>query len=640
MTITTFEPPADALPHADYSSLHAIRAHQRHVYHSSVASGAITPLTYPSGTYHIGILLLFLLIPPSSRLHSRATRYSTFALVVAWHFYLVTNVRALNEAVGYLWGVASAWVVLWGFCLCVVRDGKVEFARVHAEVREGGADSVGRVKEDGNGGAVTGSGSAVDLPSSAGVRRRDGGGDGFEDQDSAARSPSSFNEPDVKCVKYYWQPYPTDGLLSSRINWTWDLFSTFRGPHWNWRIPTLPSLPPHVQQQLSTNSVPNGATSTVSAQEPASDSPPNSTKDTPVSRTGVRRFDTRATCIRHNLILLLIGYLIIDLLLTLSHHDPYFRLGQSTQQPAPSHFPTLLRDSVLLRRIYRLLFTMTVVWIALRTVFCLEPLFFVGVLGPLVDKGDVGAQWYVRSRPWAHPEYWGRWSMVAERGLAGWWGGWWHQAFRVGFDEGSRFLVERVCAVAEGFVGWVGGSSADGQRIKRTEDAHAGAKEERLDDRDTDRWRVSPQTQKLLTVFTAFSLSGFIHASGSAMMNGHAHSRPLRASFLFFFLQAVGAVLEQGLRTTFSRYIKPGSASSWASRLFNFTFAHAWMLLTGDLFADDLARGGLWLYEPVLLSPARALGLGVSGDGVFCWGGVWVGWWGGGGSWWLSGVAF
>ncbi|KAI9653380.1 MAG: hypothetical protein M1831_006085 [Alyxoria varia] len=663
MSTTTFEPPANHITHAQ--SHHAIRAHQRHTYHTSVTSGAITPLTYPSGTYHIGIVLLFLLIPPSSRLHCRATRYATFALVAGWHFYLVTNVRALNEAAGFLWGIASAWAVLWVFCLCVVRDGKVEFARVHAEVGEG-RERVGGVQGVRDGRAVDGKGSAADVSRGAGVRRCGGSGDGSEmQQDFAPRDPRSFDEADGKRVKYYWQPYPANSPLSARMNWTWDLFSTFRGPHWNWRIPTLPSLPPHVQRQLSSSSPADDSshpnTSTSSSLQPPGNSQPNDIKDVPVSRTGVRRFNTRATCIRHNLRLLLIGYLILDLLITLSHHDPYFRVGNSMQQTAPSYFPTLIGESALLIRAYRLLFSMTLIWIALRTVFCLEPLFFVGVLGPLVDRGTVGGQWYVRSRAWAHPEYWGGWGMVMERGLAGWWGGWWHQAFRVGFEEGSGFLVERVCAVAEFFVGKFWGVGGGGRNVRwressprEKEDANGGTgkklgsdggrKEEDVDDQERDRWTVSPETRKFLSVFAAFSLSGFIHASGSAMMNGDGRSHPLSGSFQFFFLQAVGVLLEQGLRATFSKYLKgrdgDRSVPPWMRRLANFTFAHTWMFVTGSLFADDLARGGLWLYEPVVLSPARALGIGVKGDAAFCWGDLWVGWWSGGKFWWLGGIAF
>lgn len=46
-----------------------------------------------------------------------------------------------------------------------------------------------------------------------------------------------------------------------------------------------------------------------------------------------------------------------------------------------------------------------------------------------------------------------------------------------------------------------------------------------------------------------------------------------------------------------------------------------WLYLTGPLLADDFARCGIWLFEPVPVSIVR----GGLGERWWCWGGRWVG---------------
>jgi hypothetical protein len=63
-------------------------------------------------------------------------------------------------------------------------------------------------------------------------------------------------------------------------------------------------------------------------------------------------------------------------------------------------------------------------------------------------------------------------------------------------------------------------------------------------------------------------------------------------------------------------------------------FAAGWLALTGPLLVDDFARCGVWLFEPVPVSLVR----GLTGQGWWCWGGRWVGWWQGR-YWWETGIA-
>lgn len=66
----------------------------------------------------------------------------------------------------------------------------------------------------------------------------------------------------------------------------------------------------------------------------------------------------------------------------------------------------------------------------------------------------------------------------------------------------------------------------------------------------------------------------------------------------------------------------------------NVLFVAAWLWVTGPLLADDFARCGVWLFEPLPVSLLR----GVMGEGWWMWGGRWAGWWQGT-RWWDTGIA-
>ena len=69
------------------------------------------------------------------------------------------------------------------------------------------------------------------------------------------------------------------------------------------------------------------------------------------------------------------------------------------------------------------------------------------------------------------------------------------------------------------------------------------------------------------------------------------------------------------------------SSLLFIDRPMNFIFILTWFYHTGPLIADDLARGGIWMFEPIPLRLLRGgLGLGVKGDGWWCWKGPWLAW--------------
>ncbi|KAI9719002.1 MAG: hypothetical protein M1828_006378 [Chrysothrix sp. TS-e1954] len=503
------------------------RSHQEAVaqyvqtYDNGVQDGTIVPFVYPAFSYGGGLALLFLLIPPTSRLHSPLTRYAVFGLVAYWQAQVILYQRAFSPSTAFGVGLISAWFVLWTASLLVFKDAKTEFWRIE---RHG----------SGHEGAVQDTGGHVETPDK---------------------------------VLYSRQYYPAE-FFFARVNWVLELYLNCRGIGWNWKITGMPSLPSGIQTQLQSTDTTEG-----------------SIVDRPVTKTGVSRFDDRRSLISHNLYLFLRGYLIVDLLKTVMHHDPYF-WGQIHSSP-PEYFPTIFHSSRFILRTYHLCFCMAWIWMGLRSLMALEPLFFSGVLGTHYAG--------VNGEPWMHPDQFGSGWNVLDRGLAGAWGGWWHQAFRSAFQMGGEWLTDVL-------------------HVHRRSN-----------------------TGKLIMLFVAFAFSGFLHASASYTQLGPTH--PITGIFAFFMLQAVGVVLEMG----WHEFLKSSGISqripTWLGRLANGLGVFFWFWLTGPLVADDMALGGFFLPEPNIISPLRGLGFGVEGDGWYCWRGEKIRWYSDPRRWWLKGFA-
>ncbi len=67
------------------------------------------------------------------------------------------------------------------------------------------------------------------------------------------------------------------------------------------------------------------------------------------------------------------------------------------------------------------------------------------------------------------------------------------------------------------------------------------------------------------------------------------------------------------LQSVFSRLLRRRTERlpRWVRRLGNLAFAALWLWATAWTLLDDFGRCGLWLWEPVPVSFARAAGLGV-----------------------------
>ncbi|KAH9822734.1 Membrane bound O-acyl transferase family [Teratosphaeria destructans] len=522
----------------------ALRHHAK-LYNEFLATGT-HPYVYPWAACGAVVVLIYLMLDHRQAPILKLLRYPIFAFLVAFQIYCMIYTRAFSPAGAFGIGLVSSFGVLWTAAIMIFNDCQADFKRI--ERRYGpevaGADS-----------QANGAASDRDTSSQNGMRRRK------PDQARTTTDPSSQNG------RLFWQSYP-DQLSLERADWIADVFCSFRGVGWNWQTYGVPPAPKWVEAQL------RGETDGSTTDEPIT-----------VSRTGIRRYSDRRLLLKHVAQDLILGYMALDLLTTFMHRDPYFWTGDM-HLPAPTYLPAAFQQSFILLKCYRLLFSLAGVSVALRTIFKLGPAFFCGIVGP---------RWIgLRGEPWMNPaDMYGDFTLVLDKGLAGWWGGWWHQTFRFAFEAPTTRLLE-ACKVQK---------------------------------RST--------LGKAFSLFVAFFISGVFHASGS--FTQLPPTRPLSGPFTFFILQAFGVLAQTYAEAQLRQLEIPQKTPQMLKRATNFVVVFAWLYFTAPLLVDDFARGGVWLFEPVPFSPSRALGLGAPEDRFFCWRGQIR--WHNGKRWWDSGLA-
>lgn len=305
----------------------------------------------------------------------------------------------------------------------------------------------------------------------------------------------------------------------------------------------------------------------------------DSSSRTGQSSIGLQRYDTFSALARARIPQFVIGYFVLDILKVIMLHDPYFIFGPTTYR-LPSYLQGL---SPLTLHFTRQAISSASIIVSLEMTFILAPIGFSLILGPRV----LG----LRAEPWYYPTTWGNFSMILDKGLNGLWGSWWHQTFRFAFSAPSNFLIKN------GYI------------------------------------KAKSTIAKMSALFFAFGISGILHSAGS--ISQFPKTKPHHAP-IFFMLQAVGILLQttacsilHPLIKTFPRPIRQAG---------NLFFVIGWLLCTGWWLTDDFARGGIWLYEPIPISPLRGLGFGEKDAGWWCWEHIGVGWYKGK-HWWESGIA-
>lgn len=517
----------------------------RTLFHHLVSTSQYQPFVYPYRALGPHILIAYLLLPPISP--SKTPRLAAFvhharwvvlAVVVWFCGWTVVECRSPMTTVGYGIGLINAWSVLWAWTLVVGLNarrgvGRVEMRGERVEMKgermEGTTGVDGRMDGEGedeirlnqsNGDANNGRRRRKNDEPANGSRYNDGGRHALESS------------------RFIWQGLPSK--LRHRAHWVTDLVINFRGVRWSHQISGLPYPDMSSLQAFA---------------KPISHQPDSITAS---SSPSPRSYPSRASLLRYNFISWIFTLLALDILKFVLFKDTYY---WGVTSPDPSPFP--------LERTSRLILSLAAIYTSLNVIFLLSPLTFASPVGERL-LGELA--W-----PWLYPPLFGSPTDVWKHGLAGFWGGWWHQMFRLAFEQLGEFIA--------GQLGWEKKTVKGG----------------------------------LLRVGVAFLASGTLHACGSYTTLGD--TRPAHA-FLFFALQPVGLLTqravarwmkEQGLRDRIPASVR-GAA--------NLGLVLAWFWLTGPMVADDFARGGIWLYEPLPISPSR----GLAGDGWWRWGGSWTRW--------------
>jgi hypothetical protein len=438
----------------------------RHVFSARVAGGSIRPFILPYDLYGMLLLFLYLCIPHTKSKVVYWARWPVLAVIHWFQWKTLLQTSSMNMAIAFASGLVSTWGMAISTTWLVFYRPQFDAKRVQRRVKKDEliwrprepeawrgkaprikdcdlyvngvmvkSDEVGseetsvRHRSVTNGAAKKGevegrpvsNGHLTNVVSNGKAET----GSTKEKADlSAIRKAGDYNgikfwNGEEGEYEYYWQSYPDN--LWERVPWVLDLLINFRGPGWNWVIPTMPDNPYFIKKELG---------------EPVGQSPtPN------FSSTGVRTFTTRQELINYQLPRFIIGYFVLDFLKTTLINDPYFIFGPNTYA-LPPH---LQGYSPLQLHIYRSLLSCFAVVTALEMVFLLPSI----VIGLLFGPSIFG----LRAEPWYFATTWGSFSTILDKGLNGLWGSCWHQIFRFVFAAPSNYLIRNGYVKAKSTTG-------------------------------------------------------------------------------------------------------------------------------------------------------------------------------------------
>ncbi|KAL6887922.1 hypothetical protein GGI43DRAFT_263905 [Trichoderma evansii] len=517
---------------------YAVRTAYADAFKLAVADGRAKPLLIPFCLLAPFVVpALWLAVPHKRRTWFYHTRWLAMAFIIWSNAYHLMYTSSTNMACAYASGLASTWGTILSMNLLIWTRPQFDAARV-----------VRRAKKDKDTGLVKVANGEMhtEMRSTGhdgGPENVNGSGSELRARKTMSTNGDSKDETQRDEFEYVWEPYPSDGGFLERLAWTTDLILCFRCSGWNWSVPTLPR--PQIPLQIS-----HGDKADV-------DTIPR------VSRSGYKRPLTTGEFVRGRLTNIVIFYFVLDFLSVYMKKDPYFILGPDHQGDVALP-PYLHGVPSWLLLAYRELFSLLGVYAAIEAVFSVSD---------LVQYWLASRFYPSRGALWQFASTFGSFEQVFARGLAGWWGGWWHQTFRMQFAAPATYLLR------EGYL-----------------------------NRGT-------QLASLVTMFISFLQSGVLHASGS--FTSTPKTKPWRAP-AFFFLQMMGILLQQWTARFIGLYV-PVQLPRFVSRMVNLLFTLTWLFFTAPLFMDDCSSTGLWLVEPVPVSPLLALGFGNEGDHWWRW---------------------
>ncbi|EGS18754.1 uncharacterized protein CTHT_0053630 [Thermochaetoides thermophila DSM 1495] len=372
------------------------------------ASGRLKPLVFPISFLGSVILpVLYLSVPHTTRPWLYRLRWAVAAAVVALNVRLMQTTSAANEAIAYGTGLIAVWGTIWALRMLIFTRPQWEAARI-VRVPKGEAEE-GREKK------VVKADVALDESVAAAL----------EDYD------------------YVWQPYPARAPFLTRLGWSIDLLICFRGAGWNLAISSIPQPPPPSPRLFRSKQPILVQIASIPLH----------------SRTGIFRSQTYASFLRDRLFRMLVSWMVLDVLTITLRKDPYFIFGP---EPVPSNnnpFPSILPSDLMAPTVPEFLpnlplkqYTLPLlrnacalagIWSGLEFYTSIAQLAFVFLPLLLVPRRLRGA-WWPGTDLWANPSLFGNFvSCVLDKGLRGFWSGWWHQTFRAGFLAGPQWALAK-----------------------------------------------------------------------------------------------------------------------------------------------------------------------------------------------------
>ncbi|KAF4455058.1 hypothetical protein F53441_2497 [Fusarium austroafricanum] len=523
------------------------RAEYKALFDTAVAKGTREPLVLPFCLFGPFLLpIVYLAIPHRNRPWLYHARWLVVVSVIAFDLFMIRNMSSSNVAPAYASGLMGGWGILATLNLLVWTNPQADYARIIKVSKDSKAQTSSKgVPNNGNG-----------LIQENGLRQRKSH-IGI-DAPSRDNGICAKHEAPIGTI-YAWQKFPENGSLGERLNWTLDLATNFRQIGWNCSISSVPrpQIPDNIRDGdlVSFDNMPI------------------------VSRSGYYHNLTKREFVWIRVRKVLLLTFLLDFCSVAMVKDPYCAYGPDQELELPLFLERLPH---WLRFMYREFLCLAGIYAAIDAIFSLHDLFQYYVFSYFYP---------MRGELWQYSNIFGSISQVLDRGLAGWWGAFWHQTFRLQFIAPAKFLVD------------------NGYLQKKT-----------------------PLAQ-VVTLYLSFIQSGLLHAGGS--ISSMPITKPWRSP-LFFFLQPPGIILQLTLLQALDKYFP--NIPNKLRQTFNVVFTLGWLCLTAFLFTDDISSSGIWLLEPVPVSPLRWLGFGHPDDHWWRWRRYMFPIWHSDKYWWKSGI--
>lgn len=211
-----------------------------------LAAGTKRPMVIPYAVLGTVVLpVLYFSVPHVGRPWLFRARYLLALFILAFNLHEALTTSSASFAIGYGIGLMQGWGILWSLTLLVFTRPQFEAERVERRRKKalGGAAAV---NGSSNGHAVNGH--AVNGASLKNGHAGQNGHSSLTALDGTVdpakqhiivkteESSQVAGAPDEDIAKslsegyeYYWQAYPADAPFSTRLGWSWDLVTSFRG---------------------------------------------------------------------------------------------------------------------------------------------------------------------------------------------------------------------------------------------------------------------------------------------------------------------------------------------------------------------------------------------------------------------------